>query len=136
MRLNRWANAHTSYAIDALRVLLGAFIFYKGLFFFADNSYLLKVLEPAEGIGLSFILVHYIAMTHIAGGVLIMLGLLTRLSVLLQLPVLLGAMMINFINPLGAFELLQVIICLLLCCFFLFYGSGRHSLDYAMRLKM
>jgi putative oxidoreductase len=39
--------------------------------------------------------VHYIASAHFLGGILIVFGLLTRWAILAQLPILIGAVLIN-----------------------------------------
>jgi uncharacterized membrane protein YphA (DoxX/SURF4 family) len=70
------------------------------------------------------------------GGLLIMLGFLTRLSIIVQLPILLGAVIINFVGDMIPGNLWQAIIALLAAVFFLFYGSGKHSLDYNFKLEM
>ena len=70
---------------------------------------------------------------HILGGTMIIVGLYTRLSSLVQIPILLGAIFIVnakkffFIN--GA-DLLFSIVILILLLFFLMNGAGRFSLDH------
>ena len=137
LKLNKWANAHTHIGIDAMRVLLGAFLFYKGMFFFgphATETY--KLLDLFQGYAGNLITLHYIGMAHICGGIFIALGLLTRLSVLVQLPVLLTAVILNFAAGTYTLELLQAVLCFLAGAFFLIYGSGKHSVDYRMRMQM
>lgn len=130
LKLNRWANAHTNYGIDALRVALGLFLAYKGIAFF--NSEYLDNIAGSEGI--YFLLTHYISMAHLAGGILIALGLITRLSALLQIPILAGAVIMNFTGTMNVSNLAQAGIALILCIFFLFYGSGKHSVDYKLKM--
>lgn len=137
LKLNRWANAHTNYGIDALRILLGAFLFYKGLFLFSNSSYEAdRILESMPGLGGNLFLIHYIAMAHVCGGIFIALGLLTRVSALLQLPILLVAVIVNSMNASNPTALIESAACLLLSVFFLIYGSGRHSIDHSLRLHI
>lgn len=131
---NRWANAHTNYFTDALRILFGVFIFYKGFYFLDEADSLENLFINAGGQGSYFILVHYIALSHLCGGVFITLGLLTRWCALIQLPILIGAVLINFIGVMDVANLVQAVAGLTLCCFFVYYGSGRHSVDYGLKL--
>lgn len=133
-RLNKWANAHTNYGFDLLRMMLGAFLFYKGVDFMAHTGKILQVLDPVDTFGWTMIIVHYLTMVHLAGGILIMLGLLTRPAILLQLPILISAVVLNFMGEMVFMNLLQALIALLLSVFFLVYGSGKHSVDYQLKL--
>ncbi len=131
---NRWANAHTNFFIDLLRVLFGAFILYKGVYFLSQTAYLESLFISVSGKGAYMILVHYVALSHLCGGFFIILGLLTRWCSLAQLPLLMGAVLINFVGEMNPNNLLQASLGLFLCCFFVFYGSGRHSVDYNLKL--
>ena len=135
-KLNKWANAHTNIGFDVLRVLLGAFLFYKGMDFMAHTGMIIDVLEPVKTFGWTMIIVHYISLVHLVGGLFIMLGLLTRPSILLQLPILLSAVLLNFFGEMVVMNLLQALIALLLSVFFLMYGSGKHSVDYNLKLRV
>jgi putative oxidoreductase len=133
---NRWANAHTNLFTDALRLLFGAFIFIKGIFFLDQTEYLYNLFRTVSDQGTYFVLVHYVALAHLCGGFFIMLGLMTRWCAVLQLPILLGAVLINFIGEMHAGNLLQASLGFLVCCFFVYYGSGRHSVDYSLKLHV
>ena len=79
--------------------------------------------------------VHYVAFAHLIGGVLIAVGLLTRWAILFQLPIIIGAILINFIGVMQPGRLFEASIILILSLFFLFYGSGKHSTDYYMKMQ-
>lgn len=136
LKLNRWANSHTNIFTDMLRVLFGAFIFYKGIYFLEDTKYLYDLFRNVSGEGTYFLLVHYVALAHICGGLFIMMGLITRYCALVQLPILIGAVLINFVGAMNASNLLQASIGLICCIFFMIYGSGRHSVDHSLRLHV
>lgn len=133
-KLNKWANAHTNYGFDLLRMLLGSFLVYKGINFMTQTELIIDVINPVGTFGLTMILVHYIAMAHLVGGLLIILGLLTRASIIFQLPILLSAVLLNFIGEMVVVNLLQALAALALSVFFLMYGSGKHSVDYQLKL--
>ncbi len=136
VKMNKWANAHTSIVLDALRIGLGAFLFWKGMQFSSQTDVLVKLMQPSDPMAATIIIAHYIAMIHLAGGVLVALGLLTRLSLLLQLPVIIGAVAINFTGIMNIDNLLQALAALLLSGFFLVVGSGKHSVDYSAKMNM
>ena len=83
----------------------------------------------------SMIVIHYVAPAHLIGGVLIAFGLLTRWSVTAQLPLLIGAVLINFLGEMNPANLVIASVILLLCVFFMFYGSGKHSVDYYLKMQ-
>ena len=133
--MNKWANAHTYYPLDLLRIVLGGFLFYKGIYFMNNLQELLALYQPFDSYADGMIMVHYIAPVHFVGGSLIAFGLLTRWAIIIQLPVLIGAVLVNFIGDLNTFNLILSISVVAICIFFLFYGSGKHSVDYYMKMQ-
>lgn len=133
--LNKWANGHTYFPLDLLRVALGIFLFIKGISFMADSMMLLQLFKPMENMVGGMIVVHYVAPAHFIGGVLIAFGLLTRWAIIAQLPILIGAILINFVGEMHTSNLILAIAILLICSFFLLYGSGKHSLDYYFKMQ-
>lgn len=132
--LNKWANAHTYYWLDVLRVALGVFFFIKGINFIAETETLVELIEPLKGFGGIMLVVHYVAPAHLVGGILIAFGLLTRWALIAQLPILLGAILINFISEMNSANLILAMAVSVLTIFFIFYGSGKHSADYIMKM--
>jgi len=133
--LNKWANTHTYLPIDLLRVALGIFLFMKGIFFITNIQYLADLISPIDKIGGGMFLIHYIAPAHMVGGIMIVFGLLTRWAIIAQLPVLIAAVIINFMGEMHSQNLFLALITLAICIFFLFYGSGKHSADYYFKMQ-
>ena len=133
--LNKWANAHTNFAVDTLRVIFGFFLFLKGVSFITEKQYLNEILSNFVGFGSEMLLIHYIALAHIVGGVMIVIGFLTRWSIWVQLPIIICAFIINFIGDFNTQNLIQSSIALILCFSFLLYGSGKHSADYYFQME-
>ena len=132
--LNKWANAHTSYPLDILRIALGVFLFIKGTTFITNNQDLTDVFSTMSNFSGGMFVFHYVAAAHIMGGLMIAFGLLTRWAIWAQLPILLGAVVINFIGTMNITNLILATITLLICVFFLLYGSGKHSADYYFKM--
>lgn len=132
---NKWANAHTYYPLDLIRIALGVFLFFKGLHFMSNSMILIDLISPLRGWAGLMLIIHYVAPAHIIGGILIAFGLLTRWSVMAQMPILLGAIFINFFGVLNTSNLILAIAVFIGCLFFLVYGSGKHSADYYFKMQ-
>ena len=133
--LNKWANAHTYLPLDLVRIVLGVFLFMKGVSFVTNAQYLHDLISPVDQYGGGMFLLHYIAPAHMIGGIMIVFGLLTRWAIASQLPILFGAVLVNFMGRMHSESLILAIAVLLLCIFFLFYGGGKHSADYYFKMQ-
>ncbi len=133
--LNKWANAHSYYPIDLLRISLGAFLVIKGFNFMGNTLELLELIKPMQSLTGEMMAIHYVVPAHFIGGLLIIVGLLTRWAVIAQIPILIGAVIINFTGEMSTNNLILAITALLLCIFFAFYGSGKHSVDKYLKMQ-
>lgn len=133
--LNKWANAHTYYPLDLLRIGLGVFLFMKGIDFMSNQAQMAEVIKPFQNLPGGMFILHYIVPAHFVGGFLIVVGLLTRWAALAQLPILIGAVLVNFLGEMNSTNLILATITLMVCLFFLFYGSGKHSMDYYFKMQ-
>ena len=136
-KLNKWTNSHNPfYLLDVLRWFLGGFLFFKGINFRTEPQLLKDIFAPNEGFLTSILIYHYVTMAHFSGGILIVIGLLTRLAIAVQIPILIGAVAVNFIVAMNLQNLVAASVTLLLSIFFLIVGSGKHSADYGLKMKM
>ncbi|WP_281323919.1 DoxX family protein [Flavobacterium sp. IMCC34518] len=136
--LNKWANAHTYLPVDLFRMALGVFLFIKGIIFITNIQYLVELISPIDNINkgvFGWFIIHYIASAHFLGGILIFFGLLTRWAIIVQLPILIGAVVINFMGDMHHQNLLLAILTLCVCILFLIYGSGKNSADYFFKME-
>ncbi len=133
--LNKWANAHTYFPLDLVRIALGVFLFIKGIHFMSNSQMLIDLIKPIQSMAGGMITIHYVAPAHLIGGILIAFGLLTRWAIIAQLPILIGAIAINFLGEMNASNLTQASIVFLVCIFFMVYGSGKHSADYYFKMQ-
>ena len=134
-KLNKWANRHTYYPLDLIRIGFGMFLVYKGIHFMGNTQILIDLVKPIQSYAGSMIAIHYVTPAHIIGGLLIIFGLLTRWATLAQLPLLLGAVIINFAGEMNTTNLILSSVALILCMFFTLYGSGKHSVDYYLKMQ-
>jgi putative oxidoreductase len=137
-KIEHWADTHHPQWIDFVRIILGLFILYKGILFISDTQGLLAIMKNAELQFVNLGLAHYVAFSHLVGGILIALGLVTRFAILFQIPILLGAVFLvniqqGFIAVSNNTEFGISVAVLVLLIMFLFYGSGKFSVDNWMR---
>ena len=78
---------------------------------------------------------NYIAAAHIMGGIMIVCGLLTRWALIAQLPILVGAVLINFIGDMNLTNFIIAAVTLGVSIFYTIYGSGKHSADYYFKME-
>jgi len=135
-RIEHWGDAHHPRWLDVLRIALGILIFLKGVTFLSDTESLRRLIEMTHIQIYTWGVIHYIAFAHLVGGILIALGLLTRVAIAFQLPVLIGAVfLVNITSGLSFLnsELWISVLVLALLMVFFVTGSGPYSLDHQMR---
>lgn len=133
--MNKWANANTNYGLDTLRIALGIFLIYKGTTFITHSRAFEDLIAPLSNFMGGMLTFHYIAAAHIMGGIMIVFGLLTRWAIIAQLPILLGAILINFMGEMHPNNLILATAIFGISIFFLFYGGGKHSADYYFKME-
>src|SRR5438094_9876702 len=95
-RIETWGDTHQSKWFALLRFVLGLIIFLKGLYFVQNTDAINQMISNSAVSLYAVFLAHYVALAHLVGGFLIMIGLVTRLSIVFQIPILAGA--IIFVN--------------------------------------
>ena len=136
-KVRNWGDIHHPKVLDIIRMLLGIMLFLKGVQFFNNAPYLRyliienKIIQQSPD--LIALLIGYVTYVHLVGGILVFVGLFTRLAALLQIPVVFGA--VFFVNILSSYvnsELWLSILVLALLFLFVIMGSGPFSLDRAL----
>jgi len=135
-QLEKWSTTHHPRWLVLLRVALGICLIIKGITFLGNTVALESLLaESHVDIDASWLPV-VITWLHLLCGFLIIIGLLTRWSALVMIPILLGAVI--FVNaPNGLFaaesEFGFSLVVLLMLVFFFIEGGGPLSLDNYFR---
>jgi uncharacterized membrane protein YphA (DoxX/SURF4 family) len=139
-RIEHWGNTHHPKWLDIIRILLGIFLIYQGVYFLRNMGKLMGLMPINVEFGslMYIVLGHYVVFAHIVGGLLIVMGLFTRFACLIQIPILLVAVvLVNFkekmMEPYS--ELFLSIIVLLLLIYFLIVGNGPWSFKLAEEEK-
>ena len=131
-QLEKWSTTHHPRWLVFLRVVLGICLIIKGISFMDDSVTLETILTETSLGSANEWLPIIITWLHLLGGFFIIIGLFTRLSTLLLIPVLLVAVL--FINlPRGIFapgsEFGFSLAVLILLIVFFIEGGGPLSLD-------
>ncbi|WP_345953149.1 DoxX family protein [Mucilaginibacter sp. PAMB04168] len=136
-KVEHWGDLHHTKWLEVVRILLGLIIFSKGVTFISQTQVQQDWIIQNSTFGVSglmaMVVIHTVALVHLVGGLLIMIGLITRFAVVIQIPILLGAILfvnstrgLSFINS----ELWLSIVVLLLLIVCWVTGSGPYSLDH------
>ena len=135
-RIEYWGDRHHPKWADIPRVVLGLFLCYKGVEFLQNMSDMISRISSSGVIPSSdFILMmvgHYIVFAHIVGGLLLALGMLTRFACLIQIPILIGAIILintSAMHFTSFSEILLAILVLIGLVYFLVAGNGPWSVD-------
>ncbi len=126
-----WIEERRDLALELLRIYLGIALFAKGISFIGQMAALEEVASFTPGWSASAI-AHYVVVAHIGGGVLLAIGMITRLAAAVQLPALAGAVLFvhsreGVFAPSMGLELTLLVLFLL--CLFTAVGGGRLSAD-------
>ena len=90
-----WAEAHPKVWLDFVRIYLGVGLFVRGLLIItnSDSGFVTETLQRS---GQSWLftaaVLHYVALGHLIGGLMLIVGLLTRIAAGVQIPILIGAL--------------------------------------------
>ncbi len=135
-----WVTAGYPKWLCFLRMALGVFIAYKGLYYMFNMGQFQTL--PYEGMNpmVDIMLFHLVTFIHLVGGIFITLGFRTRVMALAQIPLVLGALvLLNSSSRLIVWdtttELVVSIVVLVLLFVYLIFGSGDFSMDGMKRKK-
>lgn len=136
-QLNHWSSKHHPKWLVILRVGLGLCLFIKGIQFIQYSTVIGQMISGSSLQNFTW-LQTIIPWLHLFGGVMIIIGLFTRIATLVQIPILVGA--IFFVHSgkgifAGGTGLLFSVIILLLLVIFFIEGGGSLSLDHSIRKK-
>jgi uncharacterized membrane protein YphA (DoxX/SURF4 family) len=132
--VEKWLHHNRDVLWDLVRIYLGFALVLKGFaYMFHLHAFAAQMVTedvPLAGPGLA----EMVALTHIAGGLMMAFGLLTRLGAVIQIPSVLGAVLFVHLRE-GLFTSGQTLEFSLLVLFLLglvsVVGAGRLSIDYA-----
>lgn len=125
-----WQDA--SNGLDLIRIYLGIGLVVRGALFISHPELLLDFLKRTHSWLLPLALSQYVVAAHLCGGILLALGLGTRLAAAVQIPPLLGAVLFVHLHDgllTGGQSLEFAALVLAMLSAFTVFGAGRVSLD-------
>jgi putative oxidoreductase len=131
-KIEEWADKHHPKWLELIRIILGLIILTKGAAFIFNREEVIDMIQFSTSAFLSFIIAHYVITSFLVGGVAIIIGLYTRTACILQIPAVLGSIvLVEYHKNLFALNSLisYSVLVLFLLLFYTFYGSGVFSLD-------
>jgi len=136
-KIESWGDAHHPKAFDIFRMALGLYLVIKGSIFLMKGSDIRDLVINA-GISSSSpkidLIINAIIYIHICGGALILMGVFTRFTALIQIPIVFTALFfVNILSPYFHTELWISIVVLVMLVVFVITGSGPWSIDYLIR---
>lgn len=131
-QIEHWGDTHHPAWLDIVRIFLGVLLFMKGVSFIGDTTYLATLIQGLHFNAWTVVAVHYVAFAHLVGGLMILLGCLTRTASIAQLPIMIVA--VFFTNLRNGFsylnsELWLSVFVLIMLMIFSVIGSGGFSFD-------
>ena len=113
-----------------LRVILGGALFIKGVDFIRNKAVLRQVVSETDLLEKFSVLEAAIPWIHILGGLLILIGLYTRIVIFIQIPLVVGAIIVLFNTKNASFystEMIFAVIILIMLLIYLKFGDGFYS---------
>jgi len=127
-----WIESHRDVGLDVVRIYLGIGLFVRGILFIAETQGVGTLVDLSNFSVLSAAVVHYVTFAHLFGGLLLAVGLLTRLAALAQVPILAGAVLLvhlqeGLLSANQSLEFSALVLFLLMVVFV--FGPGRWAAD-------
>ena len=136
--VEKWGNSHRPGFLDIFRIALGLYITSKGLYFITHMDELKMTAAGANHYFAGATLAHYVVFAHVLGGPLLAFGIFTRAICVIQLPILIGAVVLvnypkGFLSVGNHMELEISLIILVGLITFIVFGAGKYSIDEKRR---
>lgn len=129
----QWIEKRSPIFVDLVRIYLGVGLFVRGLLFLDQPTLLTESIARSGALPTdASLIMHAVAIVHIGGGLLLAIGLATRIAALIQIPILLVAVFgihaqEGLMDPGQSLEFSALVLFLILIIFV--RGSGPLSLD-------
>jgi len=123
-----WLDRKHEVAYTAIRIFLGIALFVRGCILISDPEAITRIVTGDN----MHVWYSYITIAHLAGGLLIAVGALTRLGALFQVPILFSAVVFVHAEKglmMGGQSLELATMVLFLLVIFTLFGGGLFSID-------
>jgi uncharacterized membrane protein YphA (DoxX/SURF4 family) len=130
----KFLDSKTDKAYSFIRMFLGIALLIRGWLIISNPNSLIELGVQRE----LFIWVSLIGIVHIVGGLLLFLGLFTRIAALIQIPILISAIFYVYKHTqlmMGGQSLELAVLVLFLLCLFFVVGSGPLTISQLLANK-
>ncbi|HEX4336032.1 MAG TPA: DoxX family protein [Polyangiaceae bacterium] len=132
----RQKTSRPSVGFDVLRIYLGIALFVRGALFVANPERVLSMVGTSGDWFTPLLVAHYVGLAHLGGGILLALGVATRIAALVQIPVLVGAVFFvhwgdGLLRAGQSLELAGLVLAMLVV--YAIFGAGPLSFDHRAR---
>lgn len=122
-----------SIGLDVVRMYLGVGLVVRGALFIGRPEVLLDFLKRTDSWFIPLAISQYVVAAHLCGGILLALGLGTRVAAAVQIPPLIGAVLLvhrgeGLLSAGQSLEFAALVLAMLSA--FAVFGSGRLSVEY------
>ena len=132
-----WSGKNIPHWVVIVRIVLGICLIYKGFDFIQHKDQLVAYFNDTKMLRSFAWTIGFLPWIHIIGGIMILVGLLTRFMSLIQIPIVLGAVVFVNLNDQAAkgaqSDLPFSFLMLVLVIVFFIEGGGYLSLDNYIR---
>jgi uncharacterized membrane protein YphA (DoxX/SURF4 family) len=127
-----WISDNRSMGLDVIRAYLGVGLFVRGILFITESQGVETLVDLSTFSVTSALITSYVTFVHLLGGLMLAVGLLTRLASLLQIPILMGAVFLvhwqdGLLAANQSLEFSALVLFLLVVVFI--FGPGPWSAD-------
>lgn len=137
-RFENWAESHRENGFEVLRIGVGALLFARGIWWGGHLDGLVSLVGSATFDVPGVAIAHFVTIAHLVGGLLLMAGLITRVAAGLQLPILAGAVFVEWVRAAETghrTDLQLAVLVLLVLALVTLYGGGHWSADHVLTQK-
>lgn len=133
-KMSQWGEHHNPRWLSFVRIALGLFLVFKGVQFMMGVEKIQSIPGGIDSVLYYVMLFHIVIFVHFVGGIFIAIGLYTRLADIIQIPMIIGALLLvtdpaRMVLTGGHMDLVLSVIILALLLVFLVFGSGKFSID-------
>ena len=134
----RQKTSRPSLGFDVLRIYLGIALFVRGALFVANPERVVSLVGSSGDWFMPLLVAHYVGIAHLGGGILLALGVATRIAALVQIPILVGAVFFvhwgdGLLRAGQSLELAGLVLVMLVS--YAVFGAGPLSLDHRSRAQ-
>jgi len=131
--MDKWSENNRDVGLLLLRIVLGGVLMLKGYRFLFHTTEITNLLNSFHQTPFSTVLTWVVIFANVAGGLFILIGIFTRIVCLVQIPILIGAMLVNMeTHLLNSSEWLLAFMTFFLIVYLYIYGSGKYSVQHAL----